>query len=173
MRFPDPSILFLGIDPGVTAGGWGILDYRGALVDCGRWGTWERVRRYLGQIKIATIEMIQVRSDDTMEKMFSRSTMIENYGFWQGVCGGAGVSAKPVHPRTWKKYFGLNLRPGELKVLKRGGADKIKAEMSLSKARALWPTAPLQYLKDNGVADGLLIAEFGRARHRQNLFEGA
>ena len=30
-----------------------------------------------------------------------------------------------------------------------------------------------KYLKDNGVADGLLIAEFGRARPRQNLFEGA
>ena len=58
-------------------------------------------------------------------------------------------------------------------MLKRGGADKIKAEMSLFKARALWPTAQLKYLKDNGVADGLLIAEFGRARHRQNFFEGA
>jgi hypothetical protein len=84
------------------------------------------VRRYLGQIKIATIEMIQVRSDDTMEKMFSRSAMIENYGFWQGFCGGAGVSAKPVHPRTWKKYFGLNLRPGELKMLKREGPTRSK-----------------------------------------------
>ena len=108
-----------------------------------------------------------------MEKMFSRSTMIENYGFWQGFVAAPGFQQKPVHPRTWKKYFGLNLRPGELKVLKRGGADKIKAEMSLSRARALWPTAPLKYLKDNGVADGLLIAEFGRAKHRQNLFEGA
>lgn len=173
MRFPDPLSLFLGINPGVTAGGWGSLDYCGALVDYGRWGTWERVRRYLGQIKIATIEMIQVRSDDTMEKMFSRNAVIENYRFWQGVCGAAGVSAKPVHPRTWKKYFELNLRPGDLQVLKRGGADKIKAEMSLCKARALRPTAQLKYLKDNGVADGLLIAEFGRARHRQKLFEGA
>ena len=136
-------------------------------------GTWERVRRYLGQIKIATIEMIQVRRDDTMEKMFSRSAMIENYGFWQGVCGSAGVSAKPVHPRTWKKYFDLNLRPGESKVLKRGGADKIKAEMSLAKARALWPTAQLKYLKDNGAADRAALCQFGRARHRQNLFEGA
>jgi len=61
-------------------------------------GTWERVRRYLGQVKIATIEMIQVRSDDTMEKMFSRSAMIENYGFWQGVCGGAGFRQNPFTP---------------------------------------------------------------------------
>lgn len=69
----------------------------------------------------------------------------------------AAVPFDLVTPVTWKKSLGL-LAPG--------ATDREKKLASLCKARMLFPTAPLERQKDNGRAEALLIASYGRAlRH--------
>jgi crossover junction endodeoxyribonuclease RuvC len=53
-----------------------------------------------------------------------------------------------VMPATWKRALGLD-------------QDKCR---SLDKARALFPQAPLDRARDNGRAEAMLLAEWGRRR---------
>jgi hypothetical protein len=51
-----------------------------------------------------------------------------------------------VEPRVWKRVMGVT-------------SDKLT---SLALARSLWPEAPLARVKDHGVAEALLLAEYLR-----------
>jgi len=67
----------------------------------------------------------------------------------------AHVPLELVVPQVWKKALSL---------ISPGASDREKKLASLSKARMLFPSAPLQRHLDNGRAEALLIAHFAQ-RH--------
>lgn len=157
--------MFAGADPGQN-GGWAILDSNGKLFQAGRYEDWHRLILFLEDVHFAMVEAQQAWGSDSKAQSFSRAKLFENFGWWRGLFEGHGIKVETVLPRTWKAQFKLNLSPKRLSPVERSLTDKVKATMSLELARRLWPQAPLKYQKDNGVADALLIAEFGRIRNR-------
>jgi hypothetical protein len=151
---------YLGIDPGMN-GGWGLLDSRGVIVACGHWRAWKDILPYRGQIKSAAIERIQVRQDTTRQHAFRLATLVENFGVWQGLCMAWEISAvKIVHPRTWQAHFMLVVGGHLGKAMPKAQLARAKKEQVLGMARRLWPEAPLSRQKDDGIAAGLLLAEY-------------
>jgi len=151
---------YLGIDPGMN-GGWGILDGRGVIVACGSWLAWQGILPHRGQIKAAAIERIQVRQDTTRQHAFRLATLVENFGVWQGLCMAWEIPAvKIVHPLTWQAHFRLVIGGHLGKAMSRAQLTRAKKEMLLETARRLWPEAPLTRQKDDGIAAGLLLAEY-------------
>lgn len=104
----------------------------------------------------------QARNGDDMEVILELVSSMPRQGvastFKFGMAFGATIAIAerincPFHmvtPRQWKKALGLS-------------SDKSE---SLSMARKLWKDAPLSRQKDNGRAEALLLAEWGR-RHLQ------
>ena len=76
-------------------------------------------------------------------------------GVWLAVLVGAGIRYVLVTPETWKR-----LLLGKLTADQRRQAKKV----SLAKARSLFPPCAelLARVKDDGRAEALLIAEYGR-----------
>jgi hypothetical protein len=150
----------LGIDPGVN-GGWGILDGRGLIVACGPWPAWKDILPHRGQIRSAAIERIQVRQDTTRQHAFRLATLVENFGVWQGLCMAWEIPAvRIVHPRTWQAHFMLVIGGHLGKAMSKTQLVRAKKELVLGTARRLWPEAPLSRQKDDGIAAGLLLAEY-------------
>lgn len=76
------------------------------------------------------------------------------YGLYLGVLSALKIPFQEVHPQAWKKEFGL--------------IGKGKDE-SIRMARQLFMDSPevlekLQFKKDHGRAEALLIAEYGRRK---------
>lgn len=156
--------LFLGADPGVN-GGWGIVDAQSRLVSCGHRISWKDIEAFKDQILCAGIERIQVRHETTKQHTFRLQPLIENYGFWVGLCSAWAIPFEIIHPRTWKSFYRLEVSGGAglSPQLKRELA-KTKQEMMLSLSRRLWPGAPLKFKKNDGIAAGLLIADYLRGQ---------
>lgn len=151
---------YLGIDPGMN-GGWGILDGRGEVVACGPWPAWNDIIPHCGQIKSAAIERIQVRQDTTRQHAFRLATLVENFGVWQGLCLAWEIPVvKIVHPRTWQAHFHLEIGGHLGQALTKSQTVQTKRRLVLGMARRLWPQAPLSRQKDDGIAAGLLLAEY-------------
>ena len=154
--------IIIGIDPG-QSGGLGAIDGDG---------------RYLGSIPMPVMvvsptlkamdvveilvwfERMDVPEEATarlyIEKVGSMpkdghmGTFSFGVGFG-GLLAVAALSSRPyelVAPNVWKKAMKLT-------------KDK---KLSLGRARALWPDAPLGRMKDEGVAEALLLAEYARTK---------
>lgn len=72
----------------------------------------------------------------------------QRYGELLGILVALRIPFHLVAPGIWKRFMGVT-------------SDKAS---SRTLARQLWPTAPLARVKDHGVAEALLIAEYGRRR---------
>jgi len=70
----------------------------------------------------------------------------------------AGIGIELVEPSVWKRALGL--------IAPKDTSDREKKLASLSRARLLFPAAPLERQLDNGRAEALLIASYAQ-RFRQ------
>jgi len=130
-------------------------------VACGPWLAWKDILPHRGQIKSAGIERIQVRQDTTRQHAFRLATLVENFGVWQGLCLAWEIPAvRIVHPRTWQTHFMLGIGSHLGKAMSKAQLARAKKELVLGMARRLWPEAPLSRQKDDGIAAGLLLAEY-------------
>jgi len=158
-------MIILGIDPGLT-GGIGVLNGHGQLLHAypmpikARNDTKNEVDA-AGLTRILTslgtvIEMVVLERQRPMPSLrFGKKAQSPQVGFSLGMSQGivVGVAAAlglPLtyaEPQTWKKFYGL-----------KGGREN----KPLARARAieLYPGAPLSRVKDEGVAEALLIARW-------------
>jgi len=74
----------------------------------------------------------------------------EGFGIWQGIIGALALPVTLVHPQRWQKAM--------LDGVPRGDGA------SLLVARRRWPAVDLHRKRDDGRADALFLAEFGRTR---------
>lgn len=78
----------------------------------------------------------------------------QGYGLWLGIMAALGLSVIDVRPQVWQKQL--------LEGMPRGKAVKTSA---VTRSKALWPTIPIKYKADWGMADAALIAETARRNH--------
>lgn len=145
---------YLGIDPGFS-GAWGLIDHNGKYLGCNDLphdGT-----KILTQAAIDAILPLLMPIDHVdviVESVHAMPGQGVSSTFKFGVAFGGALAlaeriegqCKLISARTWKKAMGLS-------------SDK---DDSLEMARGLWPQAPLSRKKDNGRAEALLLAEWGR-----------
>lgn len=150
--------IFVGIDPGVVSGAWGIVDHHGQYFASGHiQNDTDRIRvipwrdELSNAIGINDVSFV-IESVHSMPGQGLAST----FKFGRAVGAIEAVVAlfrEPwfiVSPKKWKADMGVT-------------SDK---STSLNLARQLWTTAPLARKKDHGVAEALLLAEWLR---RQEL----
>lgn len=146
-------MIYLGIDPGFS-GAWGMVNHHGQYVACG--DMLNNDRHILSGLVVEEIN--KARQGDDMEVVIELVSSMPKQGvastFKFGMAFGATIAIAerincPFHmitARQWKKALGLT-------------SDK---QDSLLMARKLWKDAPLSRKKDNGRAEALLLAEWGR-----------
>lgn len=153
---------YLGIDPGL-GGAVGVLDEDGQFVcvhdmptcaattgrrqlDAG--GLASILKQYIGHV---TVERVHARPGEGATGAFSFG---HSFGGIVGVLEALGIPYELANPQTWKHVMAIPR-----------GATK---EASIAAARRLLPTAcdHLTRKKDDGRAEALLLAEFGRRRCR-------
>ncbi len=82
----------------------------------------------------------------------------EHYGFLKGVLMVLNYSCEEVSSHKWKRFWGLFIK----------GSRKEKKEKAIKKARELFPYVEdrfkINLKRKDGIAEALLIAEYGRLR---------
>lgn len=78
----------------------------------------------------------------------------QGYGIWQGIMAALDLPIIDVRPQMWQKQL--------LEGMPRGKAVKTSA---VTRAKALWPTIPIKFKADWGMADAALIGETARRNH--------
>ncbi len=138
---------FLGIDPGASTGGWGIIDEEGSYVNSGLFCEQQFLLPENSGYRFARacLEKVQAMPKQGVSSTFKFGT---NYGWWQGVLDSSKISYELITPNRWMK-----------KVLDSGNKAP---NHRLAFARRRWPDAPLKRKKDSGIADGLCMAEYAR-----------
>ena len=153
--------LFIGIDPGLTGaiaivnedGKVGLYDMptrpRGGKVsrEVSAKKLSEILRKYIKDDTLIVLERVASRPQQGVAGMFSLG---DSYGVVRGVVGGLGGFCVGTVPAVWRK--GVELKAGTGK------------EGSLALARNLFGREGLERKKDDGRADALLIAEYGKRR---------
>lgn len=140
-------MFFLGIDPGVS-GGLGIVDEFGQhvaafrLKDATDRDVWEWFETNTSTAEIRGC-MEKVSASPQMG-VVSAFTFGNGNGFLRGLLVASAIPFDMVTPQRWQK---------ELNCLSRGDKNVTKA-----RAQQLWPGVKITH----GVADCLLIAEYGR-----------
>ena len=148
---------YIGLDPGLLSGAWACIDHAGEFVACGDIPHAEgRVQPRL--LKSALQDAISKTGDSCEiviesvhsmpgQGLVSTSRFMRAAGCIEAV---ASLLLYPTHfvtPQCWKKHYGL---------------IKTTKAASLSRARKIWPTAPLNLVKHHGRADALLLSLYGR-----------
>lgn len=147
-------MLFLGVDPGLVSGAWGLIDHHGGFRACGPIPNADRritVRRWREDLLqavgredcIAALESVHSMPGQGVASTFAFGRAV---GAIQGLLDLLPWPVTLAEPRVWKRTMGLT-------------ADKAS---SLLAARNLWPEAPLKRVKDHGAAEALLLAEWLR-----------
>jgi Holliday junction resolvasome RuvABC endonuclease subunit len=146
--------LFVGIDPGAVSGAWGMVDHHGNYWSSGF------IPHDAGRIKARDFRAELMQAIDGQDVMFCiedvhampKQGVSSTFKF--GMAVGAiqaivELTRAPwviVRPQNWKKDMGVTAQKSN----------------SLDLARSLWPNAPLGRVKDHGVAEALLLAEWIR-----------
>lgn len=145
--------IYLGIDPGLKSGAYGIIDCNGKYIYCDDIQSEnDRVNTKILREQISQ-KIYKMDLEIIIENVFVMPGQgISSSGKFMRAVGAIETVAElfaPVHfvyPNKWKKALGLT-------------SDK---QDSLLMARKLWKDAPLSRKKDNGRAEALLLAEWGR-----------
>lgn len=146
--------LFVGIDPGAVSGAWGMVDHHG-----GYWSSGV-IPHEAGRIRARDFKAELMQAIDGQDVMFciedvhSMPKQGVSSTFKFGMAVGAiqaivELTRAPwviVRPQRWKKDMGVTAQKST----------------SLDLAREVWPSAPLKRVKDHGVAEALLLAEWLR-----------
>lgn len=144
--------MIIGIDPGKT-GAIAFIDSAGALVeDCP--DTYQSAADLViareDQISHAFIELVHSMPKQGVASSFSFG---KGFGAWLGILAGRRISYTLISPQEWKRHHGL-----------------IKADKDASRVRAaqLYPAlaGDLRRAKDDGRAEALLIADYGKFKLR-------
>lgn len=93
----------------------------------------------------AVIEQVNAMPGQGVTSMFS---MGYGFGLWIGIIATLGIPINYVHPRIWKKEFSLS-------------KDK---NLSILRAKELFPRANITLKKHEGRAEALLMAEWFRRK---------
>lgn len=168
--------MILGVDPGLT-GGWALLADNGTVLGCDELpvirdqGTaWIDSAALKQQILSAGTAMVAHHSNFNeplkisayVERIHAMPKNGSQAAFSQGMTLASilatlqltGCAINLVTPQTWKRAAGLlGSRTGETDAQRKG--------RSLDKARLLYPTVRLDRKKDHGMAEALLIANYG------------
>lgn len=147
-------MLILGVDPGLVSGAWGLIDHHGAFRACGSIPHADRRisvvdwRQHLLQAVgredcVAALESVHSMPGQGVASTFAFGRAV---GAIQALLDLLPWPVALAEPRVWKREMGVTAEKGS----------------SLALARQLWPAAPLQRVKDHGVAEGLLLAEWRR-----------
>ena len=146
---------FLGLDPGLASGAWGVIDHNGDYVACG--DIEHDGARVLPLPLRKALQWAIPASEDALiiiEQVhaFSGQGIVSTAKFMRAAGAIEAVATLLNHPvvfvtpQMWKKSFGL--------------IKKDKKE-SLYLARDKWPVAPLRKVKDHNKAEALLLALWG------------
>ena len=140
----------LGIDPGAT----GAI---AAIYSTGAHNVWDMpplphdladlLETVVGEddgIGMAYLEKAQAMPKQGVSSMFNYGV---GYGTIIGILTALNIPYTTVTPAVWKRALGLTGKP---------------KDASRALARAHYPTASLNRVKDHGRAEALLIAEYGR-----------
>jgi crossover junction endodeoxyribonuclease RuvC len=151
---------FVGIDPGLT-GAVVFIDRDAGLRSAVRTpvltGTGQKTVYDLRgmtdllrsvDISLVTLEQVTAMPHDGVTSAFRFGT---GYGIWLGLISGLQLPLLQVKPQAWQKTA-LAGRP-------RGKAIKTS---SVAAAQERWPTLPIRYKRDWGMADAVHIADYGR-----------
>lgn len=139
--------MIVGIDPGKKGAATFMLE-EGEIVDIIEYSKntpheiSDAFLEFLPTIKKAYLEFVCSRPGQSSKATF---TFGANYGFWQGILTAFKIPYEVVTPLTWQRKMGC---------LSKGNKNVTKA-----KAQQLFPK---QQKITHGVADSILIAEYGR-----------
>lgn len=167
----DALVIIIGIDPGVS-GAIAVITPQGANV----WDTpldaageydieamatliarnvreWESYRAFL-EDGVIVPNRVDGRPEFRGQSAKSTARQWRGIGIWEGILGALGVPYELVPPATWKRALGVT-------------RDK---QTSRDRARELFPAAAhlIYRAKDDGRAEALLVAEFGRRKGEQS-----
>jgi crossover junction endodeoxyribonuclease RuvC len=159
------SKAFIGIDPGKTGAIAIIIDREIKIYDFGN----PIIHRVLNMLKgcrsgmHAVLEKVHAMPGQGVSSMFSFG---EAFGWWEGVLDALCIPYDLITPQKWQKRM-FDYRPAKGK---RTAAEwtKLKKELSLERARRLYPQARDLFLtrkKDHNRADALLIAGYCKIRY--------
>ena len=147
-------MLILGVDPGLVSGAWGLIDHHGAYRACGPIPHADRridVRQWRLELAdamdlqdcVVALESVHSMPGQGVASTFAFGRAV---GAIQALLDLLPWPVALAEPRIWKREMGVTADKGS----------------SLALARQLWPAAPLKRVKDHGVAEGLLLAEWRR-----------
>lgn len=159
------SVIFVGIDPGLSGGiatigpvamraqKTPIISGEKKQMNLAECANILRSAQDQGAV-FAVIEKVGAMPGQGVTSMF---TFGKGYGQWLGIMAALGISYQEVHPKTWKKA-----------MLESVGKDK---GASIGRATSLFPGVSL--IADgcrtphDGMAEALLLAEYGRRMYSQ------
>lgn len=105
------------------------------------------------RVQLADIDEVWIEEVASMpaQGVASVFSLGDSRGCIRGVCEALGLSVQRVHPKTWKKSYGL-------------GSDK---PASIACAQRLYPGIDvLERKKDHGRAEAILLARYGAQQSR-------
>lgn len=147
---------YIGIDPGLLSGAWGVIDHNSRFIACGdipRDGERINVREFRRILQ--DIVPVDEHAEIVVEDVFvmpnqgssSSAKFMRAAGALEAVClCFSRASTHIVRPNKWKSDMGLT-------------ANK---DFSLESARQRWPDAELHLKRHHGRAEALLLSEWIR-----------
>ena len=169
-------MIYLGIDPGVT-GAVGVVTSDG---DAKAWNLPTKVReratengkvrRCLDPVVLCELlndydplgcVVVVERTQAGMKGAIANYSLGHSSGVIMGVLAALGFKFQEVRPQEWKRTFGLLATKAERGLPKQVRTKQAKGS-SRKVAQALFPGVSLDRVKDDGLAEALLLAEWGR-----------
>ncbi len=147
-------MIFIGIDPGLVSGAWATIDHHGAYLGSGSIPHEDRrinarawremlLQAINGQDALGALESVHSMPGQGVASTFAFGRAV---GAIDAVLDLCPITLTRVSPQVWKRAMGVTHEKGT----------------SLALARGMWPGAPLRRVKDHGVAEALLLAEWLR-----------
>ena len=145
---PDGLVGWVGVDPGKSGAIAAILPRDEILLSDMPQTPQELAEffRHFAEGTRITVERAQAMPKQGVVSMFNYG---EQFGEILGVLAALRLPYRLVTPAVWKREMGLI------------GKDKVESRRL---AEALFPTVQLSRMKDHGMAEALLIAEWGRRK---------
>lgn len=158
-------MIFIGIDPGLF-GAIAAIDGNGNIVlledtpiiavkngkSCRNTYLEPAMASILENAKSLKIQLVFLENVHSMPQQGVSSTfkLGQGFGTWLGILAALRIPYERVEPAKWKREMGIA-----------SGSDK---GASIIRASQLFPAASLSRKKDDGRADALLLAEWGRRK---------
>jgi crossover junction endodeoxyribonuclease RuvC len=156
----DQVMIILGIDPGLS-GGVAVLNDHAQLIEAIPMPVRAKTDTKMEMDGAALTKFIERHGTVIFMLVLERQrpmlafrqsaqtgfSLGRSQGLVEGIVAALRIPLTLAEPQVWKKYYGL-----------KGGKEN--KQLSRAKAAALYPTAPLDRKKDEGVAEAILIARW-------------